>query len=249
MAATQTTKPTRDRDVRTDSDAPKSGVRLVAPLRVPRPPVALKKVPDGEDTYVDNGSAAPPPVAVAPLAEALPKLPALRTIPPAPPTPAPSSRRAAAVRPRGERRRGTVTPSDRGAANSNAIAAQTFRPLISTAVDWPIAKPPADSAAAPESSRLEPAPQSIAPVSVAPTFGLELPDARASLPAFVPPADLLAESLSSTSALVSLGTLDVETSEDDALELARGARRTKLLGFLIGVVAALGGLAIYAFTT
>ena len=248
MAATQTTKPSADRDVRTDSDAPKSGVRLVAPLRVPRPPVALKKAPDGEDTYVDNGSAPPAPVSVAPLAEALPKLPALRTIPPAPPTPAPSSRRAAAVRPRGERRRGTVTPSDRGAANSNAVAAQTFRPLISTAVDWPIAKPQAIAGSVPETTIEDAAPASIAPESLAPTFGLDLPDARASLPAFVPPADLLAESLGGTSSLVSLGTVDVETPEDDALELARGARRTKLLGFVIGVVAALGGLAIYAFT-
>ena len=182
-----TSKPSPDRDVRIDSDAPKSGVRLVAPLRVPRPPVASKRAVDGEDTYVDEGtSPAPKPVTPKPaIAEALPKLPAPRTIPPAPPTPAPSSRSRAAVRPRSERRRGTVTPSDRGVANNNAVAAQTFRPLVSTAVDWPIAKVPDASDSAPES----------APRSFAPTFGLTLSDARRSLPAFVPPADLVAESI------------------------------------------------------
>ncbi|HTJ83631.1 MAG TPA: hypothetical protein VL400_18055, partial [Polyangiaceae bacterium] len=179
-------------------------------------------------------------------------IPAIPAIPPAP-----ASMRAA-VKPRRERMRGAVAAApERDVPAPKASAAQSFRPLIATAVDWPIAKPSGAAndelaPAAAETSAPSLALAALEPTAAppAPTFGLALADCRDSLPAFAPPAslrDALVAAPAPRSIEPSSPEIALVSDIEDPFASARAARKTKLVGFAIGVAMALAAVGLAAF--
>lgn len=214
-----------------DSDAPRSGVRLAAPLGVPRPPRRPGSIGEGpraelagshgkpcelEDTFVERMQ--PPSWADAP--EDNPGFVATVDLAPTPSRPG-----RAAVRPRPARVAGAVVlppalssstaPASVPGARSAPPAAPSsykFRSFVETAQDWPIVDPNAEGAGL----RRPP-----------PRFGLDLSNAsRDSLPAFVPPESL-------RRSLVPANELDSDDIDLAARDLEASARRARLTGFAI----------------
>lgn len=211
-----------------DSESPKSGVRLVAPPpRVPRPGSRPPhdRPPTERPATDKRPSDAPTP-------------PRLRVVPPEPEPPAPPPSKRAAVRERTPRLPGQILPpapkipaSMTAPPSIGETPAPTpspihIRSVVTTAQDWPLVRPPA-------------------PVS--PSFGVKYRDSFHSLPAFLPPPELLNDlapamtvdvpiSASFRADRISEGELEIARSRR-AMEL-RSRRAMILAGFLLVVVLA-----------
>ncbi len=232
---------------RHDSESPKSGIRLVSPpARVPRPasrPPAASQPAVSRPALVPPAPAEPapapasaPPVASAPAAS-LPSGDA-KVIP----LPPPSSRKAA-VKPRAVRPPGQILPPAPPIPAPSAPSAApaltepsaviddspkpspiNFRSVISTAQDWPLVRPPA-------------------PLN--PSFGLKYRDSFHSLPAFLPPPELLADHAPPMAIDLPFdGPMTIERASDGEIARSRRAmdlqsrRQLVIAGFALVVILA-----------
>lgn len=200
---------------RLDSESPKSGIRLVQPpLRVPRPSRPEPAV--ARPVLVRAEPVSVEPVSVEPV-----------SVEPAP-VPAPPPSRRAAVKPRGDRAHITLLPPappipalppehERLLPKPSQIQ---FRSMITTAQDWVLVKPSP-------------------PLS--PTFGMALRSSLHSLPAFLPPRELLGDvppvTTDRPSKRVSEGEMEIVRSHR-AMQ-RRVSWALAVAGFTLAIVAAL----------
>lgn len=221
-----------------DSDAPRSGVRLAAPLAVPRParrPGSLgdARPRDLEDTFVEQ---MPPPAWV--------DAPPLTSSDHPAELPTASRPGRAAVRPRPARVLGAVVlppaltasvapasvPGVR-AAPPAAPSSYKFRSFVETAQDWPIVDPSSDGAGI----RRPP-----------PRFGLDLSNAsRGSLPAFVPPESLRLSLAPANDSFPDAYVSDLDEVDLAARGLEAAARRARWIGVAALALALVCVLAVW----
>ncbi len=220
---------------RVDSESPRSGIRLVTPQpRVPRPAsrpplqrpsqdVLAAAVAAGTEVANQNIAADDGPTIVDPLTDVMTDVPVH--------VPAPPPSRRAAVKPRQPRIPGTILPPappipSLPPGNNTVIEIPAAKPspiqvrsVVVTAQDWPLSPPQAPST---------------------PRFGVKYRDSLHSLPAFLPPAALVADTRPPTVERVTENTIVRKWRASER----RGRWFMMLAGFTLVVVVA---MVVFAF--